>query len=129
MEPFSVDDFARARDLMDECAHLGGFGIADASNVVLVERYGTRNILTTDQRGFREIELHGGRYFRILPYDRRRPPQRGLARPLGAGSTVTEGLLDTRPTGNRRVEHPTWHLSAPQRPRTPSDPTAAPKSS
>ena len=70
LEPFSVDDFARARDLMDGYAHLGGFGIADASNVVLAERLGTRDILTTDQRDFREIELPGGRYFRILPYDR-----------------------------------------------------------
>lgn len=70
LEPFSADDFARARDLIDEYAHLGGFGIADASNVVLAERYSTRDILTTDQRDFREIELPGGRYFRILPYDR-----------------------------------------------------------
>lgn len=70
LQPFSTDDFVRARNLMDGYAHLGGFGIAGASNVVLAERHGTRNILTTDQRDFREIELSGGHYFRILPYDR-----------------------------------------------------------
>ena len=70
LEPFSADDFSRARDLMDGYAHLGGFGIADASNVVLAERYGSRDIqVTTDQRDFRQIELPGGCYFRILPYD------------------------------------------------------------
>jgi predicted nucleic acid-binding protein len=54
---------------MDDYDHLMGFGIADASNVVLAERYGTRDILTTDQRDFRRIKLPGGQYFRILPYD------------------------------------------------------------
>ena len=68
-EPFSVDDVVRARDLMHGYAHLGRFGIADASNVVLAERHGTRDILTADQRDARETELPGGRYFRILPCD------------------------------------------------------------
>jgi uncharacterized protein len=54
---------------MEDYDYLMGFGIADASNVVLAERYGTRDILTTDQRDFRRIKLPGGRYFRILPYD------------------------------------------------------------
>lgn len=49
--------------------HLPGFGIADASNVVLAERYSTRDVLTTDQRDFRQIRLPGGRFFRSLPYD------------------------------------------------------------
>ena len=49
--------------------HLPGFGIADASNVVLAERYGAVDILTTDQRDFRQIKLSGGRFFRVLPYD------------------------------------------------------------
>jgi predicted nucleic acid-binding protein len=43
--------------------------IADASNVVLAARYDTTDILTTDRWDFREVELPGGRYFRILPYD------------------------------------------------------------
>ena len=69
LEPFEEADFSRARELMEDYDHLMGFGIADASNVVLAERYGTRDILTTDQRDFRRIMLPGGRYFRILPYD------------------------------------------------------------
>ncbi len=54
---------------MDDYDYLPGFGIADASNVVLAERSGTQDILTTDQRDFRRIKLPGGRYLRILPYD------------------------------------------------------------
>jgi len=69
LEPFEATDFAHARRLMDVYSHMPGFGIADASNVVLAERYGTTQILTTDQRDFRRIALTGGRYFRILPYD------------------------------------------------------------
>ena len=69
LEPFEAEDFTRARQLLDDYAFLPGFGISDASNVVLAERYGTRDILTTDQRDFRQVELPGGEYFRILPYD------------------------------------------------------------
>ena len=69
LQAFGTKDFARARELLDEYDYLPGFGIADASNVVLAERYGTRDILTTDQRDFRRISLYGDRYFRILPYD------------------------------------------------------------
>lgn len=68
LENFGRRDFARARELIEEYEHLEGFGIADASNVVLSERYGTRGILTTDQRDFRQIKLDG-QYFHILPYD------------------------------------------------------------
>lgn len=70
LESFGDEDFAGARALLDEYHYLRGFGIADASNVVLAERYGTRDILTTDQRDFRRVRLRGGRAFRILPYDR-----------------------------------------------------------
>lgn len=66
---FGGADFRRARDLMDEYDYLSGFGIADASNVVLAELYRTGDILTTDQRDFRRVQLPGGQYFRILPYD------------------------------------------------------------
>lgn len=69
LEPFGGADFSRAREIMGRYPHLSGFGIADASNVVLAERHGTTDILTTDQRDFRRIELPGGRFFRILPYD------------------------------------------------------------
>ena len=69
LEPFDTENFASARKLVDDYDYLPGFGIADASNVVLAERYGTRDILTTDQRDFRRVKLSGSRYFRILPYD------------------------------------------------------------
>jgi uncharacterized protein len=69
LEAFGAADFSRARTLMDAYSHLTGFGIADASNVVLAERYDTTDILTTDQRDFRRVELSGARHFRILPYD------------------------------------------------------------
>ena len=69
LEHFGNEDFARTRKLLDAYDYLAGFGIADASNVVEAERYGTQDILTTDQRDFRRINLSGDRYLRILPYD------------------------------------------------------------
>jgi uncharacterized protein len=69
LEPLGNEDFTRARELLDEYEYLPGFGIADASKVVLAERCGTRDILTTDQRDFRRIKLLADRYFRILPND------------------------------------------------------------
>lgn len=69
LEPFVDEDFARARELLDDYDYMIGFGIADASCVVLAERYGSKDILTTDQRDFRRLQLPGGQHFRILPYD------------------------------------------------------------
>jgi uncharacterized protein len=68
-EPFDESDFSRALELISEYHHLASFGIADASNVVLAERHNTADILTTDQRDFRRVQLSTGGYFRILPYD------------------------------------------------------------
>lgn len=69
LESFKAEDFARARKLLDDYDYLPDFGISDASNVVLAERYGARDILTTDQRDFRRIKALDGGYFRIIPYD------------------------------------------------------------
>jgi predicted nucleic acid-binding protein len=45
-------------------------GIADASNVVLADRYRTTSLLTLDQRHFRRLRpLWGADYFTLLPYD------------------------------------------------------------
>ena len=52
---------ARYRDL-----HLG---LADASLVVLAERYDTRRILTFDERAFRVVRPLQGGHFTILPAD------------------------------------------------------------
>ncbi|MFI6775941.1 PIN domain-containing protein [Nocardia sp. NPDC050412] len=45
-------------------------GIADASNVVLADRYRTTSIVTLDQRHFRQLRpLWGSDHFTLLPYD------------------------------------------------------------
>ena len=45
-------------------------GIADASNVILADRYRTTAILTLDQRHFRRLRpLWGASHFTLLPYD------------------------------------------------------------
>jgi predicted nucleic acid-binding protein len=69
LDGFGVQDFTRAFALMQHYSYLTSFGIADASNVVLAERYGTTDILTTDQRDFRQVTTASGEHFRILPYD------------------------------------------------------------
>ena len=46
-------------------------GMADASNVVLADRYRTTQILSLDQRHFRNVQpLWGDGHFTLLPYDR-----------------------------------------------------------
>lgn len=52
---------ARYRDLR--------LGLADASLVVIAERYGTRRILTFDERAFRVVAPLQGGNFTILPAD------------------------------------------------------------
>lgn len=69
LETFDGKDFSRLRELMARYEYLVGFGVADASNVVLAERCDCFDILTTDQRDFRTVAGEGDRYFRILPYD------------------------------------------------------------
>ncbi len=44
-------------------------GLADASLVVLAERYGTRRILTLDTRHFRALRASDGSAFVLLPAD------------------------------------------------------------
>lgn len=68
LEAFSARDVAEARAVIERYADLG-LGLADASNVVLAGRYGTREILTLDQRHFRTVTAFGGQPFRLLPAD------------------------------------------------------------
>jgi uncharacterized protein len=68
LESFTADDIARASEVIDRYASLG-IGLADASIVVLAERYGARDILTLDERHFRALRDASGREFRILPAD------------------------------------------------------------
>jgi predicted nucleic acid-binding protein len=55
-------------------AYLGelllGPGLADASIVVLADRYATLDLLTLDERHFRAVRGLGNRPFRLLPADR-----------------------------------------------------------
>jgi predicted nucleic acid-binding protein len=44
-------------------------GVADASLVILSERYGTDTILTLDERHFRVLRRENGAPFRLLPSD------------------------------------------------------------
>ena len=44
-------------------------GLSDASLVVLAGKYGTRDILTLDERHFRALHGRGRKPFRILPAD------------------------------------------------------------
>jgi predicted nucleic acid-binding protein len=44
-------------------------GLADASIVVLSERFGVVELLSLDERHFRTLRGHRGRPFRLLPFD------------------------------------------------------------
>jgi predicted nucleic acid-binding protein len=65
---FRREDVAEARDIVVKYAALK-LGIADASLLVLANRYRTRDILTLDQRHFRAVRILGRKTFRILPSD------------------------------------------------------------
>lgn len=65
---FDYQDIRAARDLIAQYASLD-LGLADASIVVLANRYDCVDILTLDQRHFRAILGPGQRPFRLLPSD------------------------------------------------------------
>ncbi|MCY3963185.1 MAG: PIN domain-containing protein [bacterium] len=62
----SADDVATARDVIARYHDLG-VGLADASMVVLAERYRTRTILTLDHKHFSVMRPLGGGLFKIAP--------------------------------------------------------------
>jgi len=68
LEGFDADDVARAAEVIERYRDLG-IGLAEASLVVLAERYRTWDLLTLDERHFRTVAGPGGRAFRILPAD------------------------------------------------------------
>ena len=68
LEAFGADDVADALDVLDRYPDLE-LGLADASLVVLAERFGTRDVLTLDERHFRALRDGRGRSFRLLPAD------------------------------------------------------------
>jgi predicted nucleic acid-binding protein len=68
LEPFSPADMGAAIHIIERYADLQ-LGLADASIVVLAERYQCYDILTLDQRHFRALTGPHGRPFRLLPHD------------------------------------------------------------
>jgi hypothetical protein len=68
LERFSEEDVTAAIEIVERYADFR-IGLADASNVVLANRYGTLDVLTLDERDFRTLRGPGGRPFRILPAD------------------------------------------------------------
>ncbi len=68
LEPMSSVDVAAALEIMDRYRDLD-VGIADASLVVLADRYDTLDVLTLDERHFRVLRGGRDRPFRILPAD------------------------------------------------------------
>jgi predicted nucleic acid-binding protein len=61
-------DLAIARDVAARYRDLE-LGLADASLVILANRWGTRRILTLDERAFRTVKPLQGGSFTVLPTD------------------------------------------------------------
>ncbi len=68
LEALEPAEIAAAERLIGRYAELE-IGLADASLVVLANRYGVRDLLTLDEHHFRALRGPGGRPFRLLPAD------------------------------------------------------------
>jgi uncharacterized protein len=68
LEPFTLADLRRSRELIDQYSTLD-IGLADAAVVAVAERLGTRRILTVDERHFRAVRAADGKPFTLLPAD------------------------------------------------------------
>ncbi len=68
LETFDADEMSAAERLIGRYRELD-IGLADASVVVLANRYRVRDLLTLDERHFRALRGPGGRPFRLLPAD------------------------------------------------------------
>jgi predicted nucleic acid-binding protein len=62
----SADDLVVAGDVVERYADLQ-LGVADASLVVLADRYATSRLLTLDRRHFDAVRTLGGTAFTLLP--------------------------------------------------------------
>lgn len=62
----TVDDLVVVGDVMERYADLG-LGLADASLVVLADRYATTRLLTLDRRHFGPVRTLAGAAFAVLP--------------------------------------------------------------
>jgi predicted nucleic acid-binding protein len=68
LAPFANADVPRAEEIVNRHADLA-ISLADASIVVLAERYGTHDVLTLDERHFRVLTTSDGEPLRLLPSD------------------------------------------------------------
>lgn len=68
LESFDAADVARGKEIVETYADLD-VGLADASLVVLAERYSVAEVLTLDERHFRAMRFARRKRFRILPFD------------------------------------------------------------
>jgi predicted nucleic acid-binding protein len=68
LEPFSATDLTAAVAVVRHYADFA-LSLADASIVVLSERYGVHDLLTLDERHFRVLRGAHGLPFRVLPAD------------------------------------------------------------
>ncbi|MGI8871071.1 MAG: type II toxin-antitoxin system VapC family toxin [Candidatus Limnocylindria bacterium] len=68
LEAFDASDIEAAERVIARHADLG-IGLADASVVVLANRYGIHDLVTLDERHFRALRGPNGRPYRILPAD------------------------------------------------------------
>ena len=68
VECLTRDALRTAREVVERYRDLR-LGLADASLVVLAHRYGTRRILTFDERAFRSVAPLQGGSFTVLPAD------------------------------------------------------------
>ncbi len=66
LEPFTTQDLARCRALLEKYADLD-IGLADAAVIATAERLGVRRILTVDERHFRAVRSWDGKPFTLLP--------------------------------------------------------------
>lgn len=66
---FAADDLSQARSIISEYRDQE-VGVADASNVVLADRYRTSSIVTLDRRHFEVLRSIGGKQFTLLPLAR-----------------------------------------------------------
>jgi hypothetical protein len=68
LEAMSAGDVGAAVAVIDRYRDLE-LGLADASIVVLADRYDVSDVLTLDERHFRAVRRSDGRPFRVRPAD------------------------------------------------------------
>jgi len=67
---FGNDDVRAAASVVERYREME-LGLADASLVILADRYATNELLTLDERHFRAVTRSDGVPFRLLPFDAR----------------------------------------------------------